>query len=867
MSPSSNNVGDFKMRHRSQRKVLSSISATLLCLSAILSSHAVLGKHALQSGPDVGPSYAGGMAYDKDLHVVYLTGATYGLVFDQQMQGGEGVTFDSPLSSSACFLGIAKLPTSDDSDIEWIERETYGTATVPESCVSIALAPNTASSRRAAYIIGSTEETGLLTDIRFPGSHKAKEYGIILDVSIGDGSNGKHKKNRPTTLLGGALIQDEMVQYPRTIVADPLRNYVYVASMHTEETTTSPEFDQFGQGKEFPNWTKGGLKKFGTDFGMLVERLQVDEITDAMLSDGSGLSETLSHTWRKPFSLTIPSSSVNFGEVGSGADAGVVAPHETNLPNSVVVNHMVELPSRDALVIVGSTPGTGPAFGEITSGLGDMDGFMVKLNANTGNFDALGVPANRLESSNFKDDWITHICTGQVDDGMLFVVGVTAGQLDPSANVPPDNSVDAFIAMIDFDTLEPVWTKQFPVTGGSTETTDGRSNGSAAYGIGCSVTSDDQFVYFAGVVDKGAALDGLTSKGGDDIFVAQLSTSDGTVQWMKQMGTSGNERLAHGGGVVCDKDDNAVVYGDTTGAMYRDGAGGTSEKNRDIFVVIFNKDNGGHATPGSGFTNNGGTADGGRNEDTSPVDSDGDDGNSGGPQDIPAPPVGGDGDAGTEPPVGTNPPVATKPPKAENPSMNYDGGKATTSKSKFILVTLFLIVVIVASLYFVARLQHEKEVATERSHVFSYLNGFDVEDVDLRHSATGGWHGTYVNKLAHGVNKADSSSATNSPSGSSHNSRSRTSFSFENAPLTHSSVVRDSLFMDVDSKPSLGGGSIGGSSEGDMADDTMDSQSRGSGSYDGLIGAYDDLKPRSYSDRKNSLQSDDEDKPWGRDIV
>jgi hypothetical protein len=35
--------------------------------------------------------------------------------------------------------------------------------------------------------------------------------------------------------------------------------------------------------------------------------------------------------------------------------------------------------------------------------------------------------------------------------------------------------------------------------------------------------------------------------------------------------------------------------------------------------------------------------------------------------------------------------------------------------------------------------------------VLRYLSSFDVEDVDLKHSATGGWHCSYAGPLANGI--------------------------------------------------------------------------------------------------------------------
>merc|ERR1711865_394071 len=42
--------------------------------------------------------------------------------------------------------------------------------------------------------------------------------------------------------------------------------------------------------------------------------------------------------------------------------------------------------------------------------------------------------------------------------------------------------------------------------------------------------------------------------------------------------------------------------------------------------------------------------------------------------------------------------------------------------------------------------------------IYAYLQGFDVEDIDLRRAPTGGWHGTYCNHLAQGVNTSSDSS-------------------------------------------------------------------------------------------------------------
>merc|ERR1712196_278089 len=49
-----------------------------------------------------------------------------------------------------------------------------------------------------------------------------------------------------------------------------------------------------------------------------------------------------------------------------------------------------------------------------------------------------------------------------------------------------------------------------------------------------------------------------------------------------------------------------------------------------------------------------------------------------------------------------------------------------------------------------------------KNGIYFYLQKFEVDDIDLRRAPTGGWHGTYVNKLAYGINDADSKSSSSS---------------------------------------------------------------------------------------------------------
>jgi hypothetical protein len=156
---------------------------------------------------------------------------------------------------------------------------------------------------------------------------------------------------------------------------------------------------------------------------------------------------------------------------------------------------------------------------------------------------------------------------------------------------------------------------------------------------------------------------------------------------------------------------------------------------------------------------------------------------------------------------------------------------------------------------YVIKTQRRSENTTERALVFSYLQAFDVEDVDVRHSATGGWHGTYVGKLAQG----------------------------EGMPQSHSSIVKDHLFVDYESSSKPKGGLEEEDYDEDYDEDYNDDDDDDDNVEDDDFDAMGSL---SYMERKDNLsdqgsQSDqgsltDQDitsdprkkgDPWGRDII
>ncbi|KAL3924675.1 MAG: hypothetical protein SGILL_000900 [Bacillariaceae sp.] len=647
---------------------------------------------AIQSGPDVGPSYSGGMVYDSFSNALYVTGATYGTFSS---------TGDSA-SSSSCFLGVVTLPK-----LQWKERSTFGTDGIPEACSAISLAKYQGKSE--VMMAGTTEGPGLLSGLSGSAS-SVDQYGVILDVSNQGGSY---------ELLGGALIDESAVQFPIQVVA--VEDKVYVATMASNDETIRSDFEK--SNSEYPNFTTGGIEKYGSEYSIVVERHTINRGRDG----GSGVLETtMSLDWRKPF--------------------------ETADKRSVFVSGMAVVDAGEALVVVGSTREAGD----------DFDGIMAKVNVDDGSFESESANSRSVayfSSVSGQDDWIHGVCTDPDDATSFYIVAATEGDVGGSDST---ENVDAVVAKIKTDTLEIMWSKQIyviPAPGSARAT---------AMALGCDVVRGAGYLYFAGNVEKGAVVenddDPQQSFGNDDIFVGMLETRSGDLVWLKQVGSPGDDRVAHGGGVRADQNGNAVVYGDTTGELYRIKDGDSDPSFSNIFLMVFNQADGTHVPPYStGW-------------------------------------------------VGSSNSIFSDP--------------------KYLAFAITVLVMLVLSIFFFCYARHaqRKRAEAQKSSIFAYLQAFDVEDIDLRKSPPGGWHGTYLNKLAYGINKADSSGQV--PEALETAPTVASTGTVEMSPLTttHSSIVKDSLFMDTMSTPSLGNQEY-----------------------------YDDLTPR--EERKNSIRGGSMDEP------
>jgi hypothetical protein len=80
---------------------------------------------------------------------------------------------------------------------------------------------------------------------------------------------------------------------------------------------------------------------------------------------------------------------------------------------------------------------------------------------------------------------------------------------------------------------------------------------SSSLELGSDIVRGAGYVHIAGNNEKGAVIvnedDPLQSFGNDDVYVSMFDTETGDTVWVMQVGSFGNDRIAHGGDITCDK--------------------------------------------------------------------------------------------------------------------------------------------------------------------------------------------------------------------------------------------------------------------------------------------------------------------------
>ncbi|CAJ1934561.1 unnamed protein product [Cylindrotheca closterium] len=493
-------------------------------------------------------------------------------------------------------------------------------------------------------------------------------------------------------LQPGLLLHDDPVQYPKALVMDPFHDdFAYLVSMHSEskEENTHTTIDSE------PNFTY--LRKYGSSYFITIRRI--------LFNDQKILPN---RAWSREYAVTPQNS------------------FEAN----VVVSNMIY--SKGNLLLVGYTQGSGNAFGnDVGSGI---SGYVTKFDTETGNVQ--DTPARvSLGTSSTSFTLLYDVCNDNKDADFIYITAFTGEQ-------------EIVLIKMNAQLLEIAW--QVPFT-----------SDQDVHDLMCAVDETSGVVYMAGVVADGGTVTGTvtegstttTSLGRNDVFVTQLSTDSGNVNWLRQMGTAMDDRVASiqiltsstvGGGLL--------MFGDSSGSLMA-----SASKSNEVWIAQIPMDGNLPTTTeiSSQVSNDGGNVPIGQ-----PVYDDGDQIIP--PDDTPnfpnTPADGGDdtnGGGGGDAPVINN-------------SSSDDGAYDDDMLRPYGISAIIVLILFAIGLGIVRRKQIQQDRVTERALVFSYLQAFEPEDIDVRNSATGGWHGTYVGKL------------------------------HRDGAASHSSVVKDNTFVDYD---------------------------------------------------------------------
>jgi hypothetical protein len=812
-------------------------------------------------------SFAGGMSYDSEHEILYVTGQ---------------------VGAHSCFVGILKrvaastTSSNHPTHLEFLSRQVFDERAI---CQTIAFRKDV-SRPGNALLLGLSEEGGLLTDKREEGSRKAKQYGALLSLEYS--ASGESSVFHPEKSV---LMYPAAVTIPRSITNDSTRtNRVFVATMTSDSTDIqfrdalgSPHVSDGGGGgvTTTPNLTPGGgLLKYGKNFAMTVESIRLaTEFSSA------------EPQWRKPFGVKRNSDNVTRNGVTVNQILFRQGSKQEDAPDDE---------TDDALYVVGSTLGSGPAFGEPEfdndKGYGIIAGFITKLDPDTGGLTSsrrflFNLNENSENNENpLRDTYIEAVCDATDDEDAIYVVGsynrfdnddqfrflqneerpvrperetkvptktptmfpsgVDLGddefnddefdddgfddgeydddEFDDDANFDDDNAFDndgdeessrgntiatPFIAKLRASTLETIWQNDFE------STTNARA-------LGCGIDPKSKAMYVAGNVENGGELAGrTTSLLGDDVFLLRLDTTDGDVSWWKQLGTASDDRLAYGGSglVVLEGQQGVILMGDTTSNLYS-----VSSEDSEIFIVEIDADgnlpettefSGIDNSPGASFVKLSNPKKVGGEEQT-------DSGTS----------------KQTKPEINTNESGSVDTPEA--PDSTFTESISLTGHRLYSFISVCLLAFAIFG-FWKCRSEKRKREATERALVFSYLQDFDLEDIDVKQAATGGWHGTYVGSLAQGVNVLQNETVSSSDG----------SWDCGNeyveqrlSKLSHSSVVRDILFMDYDD-------SVFSSVHADKSDDGEDQTQE----KDGIVRDPIEIIKEGEDDNKVD--------PWGSEII
>lgn len=571
-------LSPFPLRHDAMSSS-SLFFMSCLFMAALLSRRTdaaanVVSVSAMQSGPRAdGSTFPSAMIADpNNEHLVHLIG------------NNEHIN-DGSSSSSMCAYKSLDLRT-----MEIVQSLDFGTG--QDICHSLSIEPaHDAHNHHHVHVVGHSVKGGMVVNVQpcntgFFCLRNVEYYGMILDVVLpddGDDHGEDDHDHQDPVIEGAAILTDSLITYPLSVASD--EDAAYVVSWVTDNTEKVADGDDDNDNANITvvatnvtvpepvTYMTNPSENFdmGKLFQMKVEVLPKTNYTPKFLSDN----------------VTAVIAEAYTSDDGWHHELTPGKEDESILDIAPIVL------MDDVVIVAGSTDGSGTSLGIANSVKPNVDGFVTKLVKSTGeavgdSIDTAGqIGSYRITTDTDSDEYVKSICRGGHSKNHIYVTGSTTGRL--VANKTADGETRGFLMKIKLEDMQPEWIVELHA-----KPSTGDVQASPVEGLACAANQNHTSVYVAGNVYNGGTMSASThgrSAGGSDIFLAKIDVKTGALEYVRQFGSAGDERLAPRGGLLITKEENAILYGQTNGSLYRS-RNQTTEKNflTDYFITVISAD-------------------------------------------------------------------------------------------------------------------------------------------------------------------------------------------------------------------------------------------------------------------------------------
>jgi hypothetical protein len=384
-------------------------------------------------------------------------------------------------------------------------------------------------------------------------------YRVSAYDSAGNESGQSTLASATTSDTATQLLGTTGNDYGRGIAIDPSGN-MYVTGWtpgNLDGQTGGPDiFLTKYNASGVRQWTRllgttGVTEPVAGDFGGLGQNVAVDSTGSAIYVTGYTTASMDLQTYRDGKDIFLVKYDPTGNKLWTRMYGTAIGSAADDVATGVVVD------SRGYIFITGWT--TGDLDGAFPGPFGQEDMFLA-MYYDTGNRSWL------IQRGTAETDIATGIAVDNSGQNYwVYLTGATKGNLD-SARTTSTGNYDIFLVQYDLSTAStPTWTWT-------------KMLGTASDDAALAINARNANVHIAGVT--GGSLDGHTSAGGNDIFVAAYDHA-GVKLWTTQLGTSADD-IAYG--ITVDSIGNSYIAGFTSGnpSPFKPNAG-----LEDIFMIKF----------------------------------------------------------------------------------------------------------------------------------------------------------------------------------------------------------------------------------------------------------------------------------------